>query len=146
MGAGMPDLSRESTLDFWMTFMGGSVSPIIEFIEHSEEWINIEDEAALSQLGQHLDTLSSESSLSELDYVRVCAKLYLSQKLRIMQILDSVSPGFATKMIDSAQNNASDDPLAKAFLQRNLIFERMRIMRRIFASDRVQLIQRLYEK
>ena len=143
----MPDLSHESALDFWKTFMGGSVAHIIQFIEHTEDWVNLsdEDQAALKDLGRYLDNINSDSKPSEADFAEACATLHLSQKLRIMQALDAVSPGFATRMISAAEKNAASSPLSKMFLQRNLIFERMRIISRVFSKSRLQLVQKLYE-
>ena len=144
----MPDLSHESALDFWKTFMGGSVAHIIQFIEHTEDWVQLseEDLTALDEFGRYLDNVTSDTSMNEKDIAEVCAKLHLSQKLRIMQAVDAVSPGFATRMITAAEKNALSSELSKMFLQRNLIFERMRIISRVFSKSRLQLVQKLYEK
>ena len=143
----MPDLSHESALDFWKTFMGGSVAHIIQFIEHTEDWVQLseEDLTALDEFGRYLDNVTSDTSMNEKDIAEVCAKLHLSQKLRIMQAVDAVSPGFATRMITAAEKNALSSELSKMFLQRNLIFERMRIISRVFSKSRLQLVQKLYE-
>lgn len=143
----MPDLSHESALDFWKTFMGGSVAHIIQFIEHTEDWVQLsaEDSAALEDFGKHLDNINSDTKINEQDVAEACATLHLSQKLRVMQALDAVSPGFATRMITSAEKNAMNSERSKMFLQRNLIFERMRIISRVFSKSRLQLVQKLYE-
>ena len=144
----MPDLSHESAIEFWKNFMGGAVLPIIEFIEHTESWVeshNPEIEGALTELGNYLDTATDASNLSEIDLVRICAYLHLSQKLRIMQLVDSIAPGAATKMIKEAEKSALDDGCAKTFLQRNLVFERMRISARLFSPARIQMVQKIYE-
>ena len=57
----MPDLSHESAVEFWNSFMGGSVAPIITFIEHTEDWVdsqNLSTEEALNKLGEYLDTVT----------------------------------------------------------------------------------------
>jgi intracellular multiplication protein IcmW len=144
----MPDLSHESAIEFWNGFMSGSIAHIIAFIEHTENWVNSSDPTvveSLAKLGTYLDTATEESNLSEEELVKICAALHLSQKLRIMQISDSISPGLATKMIKAAEANAADDNMSKIFLQRNLIFERMRIISRLLSPNRIQLVQKIYE-
>ena len=128
--------------------MGGAVAPIISFIEHTEDWVesqNISTEEALEKLGRYLDTATDASNLSESDLVNICAYIHLSQKLRIMQVVDSIAPGAATKMIKDAEKNAANNPAANTFLKRNLIFERMRIISRLLAPSRIQLVQKIYE-
>lgn len=144
----MPDLSHESSIEFWNGFMNGSISHIIKFIEHTESWVDKESPnvvESLSKLGSFFDTATESSTLSAEELVKICAGLHLSQKLRIMQLSDSVSPGLATKMIKAAEDNASKDDLNKIFLQRNLIFERMRIISRLLSPHRIQLVQKIYE-
>ena len=128
--------------------MGGAVAPIIKFIEHTEDWVESDNPAtqeALVSLGEYLDTATDASNLAEIDLVRICAYLHLSQKLRIMQVVDSIAPGTATKMITEAEKNAVNDDAANAFLKRNLIFERIRIISRIVAPSRIQMVQKIYE-
>ena len=144
----MPDLSHESAVKFWNSFMGGSVAPVISFIEHTEDWVdsqNISTEEALQKLGSYLDTATDTSNLSETDLVNICAYIHLSQKLRIMQVVDSIAPGVATKMIKEAEKSAATNPAANTFLKRNLVFERIRIISRLFAPNRIQLVQKIYE-
>lgn len=143
----MPDLSHESALNFWKTFMGGSIVTIIEFIEQTEDWVNLSeaDNEALEKLGELLDRISPDQPLSEQQFIDICAPLYLSQKLRIMQAMDTLSPGFASSMIKTAEKDAESDLVCQAFIKRNLLFERMRLVSRIFHNDRLQLVQRIYE-
>ena len=82
----MPSLSHDSALGFWKEFMNGSVFPIIQFIEGSEDWVNTDDPeiiTSLERLSEFLGTASDKTNLSEIDFVKVCAPLHLSQKLRI---------------------------------------------------------------
>jgi len=48
-------------------------------------------------------------------------------------------------MIKDAEKNAANNPAANTFLKRNLIFERMRIISRLLAPSRIQLVQKIYE-
>ena len=99
----------------------------------------------MTQLGEYLDAPPEKVAFNHLDLVHVCATLYLSQKLRIMQIVDRISPGTATKMISAAEEHAETDELAKIFLARNIQFERMRILIRVMDPKRVKMVQEIYE-
>lgn len=144
----MASLDHESARSFWQDFMGGSVYPIISFIEESEDWVQVntpEMQESLDKLGQYLDHPPTGVLLNHLDLVKSCALLYMSQKLRIMQIVDGITPGCATKMISEAEKHASTEPLARIFLDRNIRFERMRILSRVLDSKRIKIVQEIYE-
>lgn len=128
--------------------MGGSIYDIIDFIEQTEDWVVSNDPAvseALDKLSQYFATADSKSAPPHADLIHICAFVYLSQKLRIMQSLDSMQPGLATQLIQSAEKAPKTENSAFVFLQRNLIFERMRILSRILDSGRIQLVKKLYE-
>lgn len=144
----MSTLSHDSSKEFWKDFMGGSIYDIIDFIEQTEDWVVSNDPTvneALDKLSQYFTQADSKSALPHTDLIHVCAYVYLSQKLRIMQSLDNIQPGLATQLIQTAEKAPTKDSSAFVFLQRNLIFERMRILSRILHSDRIQLVKKLYE-
>lgn len=144
----MPNFSHENAKQFWKEFMGGSIYDLINFIEQTEGWTVSQDDQlddALKKLGTFFDTATSNTTVPKELLLRVCASVYLSQKLRIMQALDTLQPGGATELIQHAEKTADTDPYAQAFLQRNLRFERMRILTRILTPERIQLVQKIYE-
>ena len=144
----MAKLDHDSSRVFWQSFMGGSVYPVIEFIEETEDWIKLDHpdiDSALDELGTYLDAPPEKVAFDHLDLVRICATLHLSQKLRIMQIVDQISPGTATKMISTAEEHTESDELAKIFLARNIQFERMRILIRVMSPKRIKMVQEIYE-
>ena len=58
--------------------------------------------------------------------------------LRLLQCLDTAHPGAATKIIMFAKNaSEAGDESAKIFIRRNVIFERLRILARVFAKNRL---------
>ena len=74
-----------------------------------------------------------------------------------MQYLDSVQPGTASKILVKAEEmnkNAEGDmlpddeknPYAEFFLARNMVFERLQLIARVFAPERVNLVIRALEK
>lgn len=144
----MSDLSHDNAKQFWKDFMGGAIYDIIEFIEQTEDWVASEDpkaQASLDALSQHFNQATTNTGFSDQDLIQVCAYVYLSQKLRIMQLIDTLQPGGATQLIQTAENAPKSDKPAAVFLQRNLIFERMRILSRILDPNRIQLVQKIYE-
>ena len=145
----MPCLDHENSLQFWQHFMGGAVYDIIDFLEKNESWTissNSDVEVALSKLGNQLEIATSNVDFDETTLVHVCSLVSMSQKLRIMQCLDSIKPGMATRVISTAEFLADKDTLAKIFLERNMKFERIRILQRVFSPKRIQQVQKLYEK
>jgi intracellular multiplication protein IcmW len=144
----MADLSHKSSVEFWQSFMNGAVYPIIEFIEGTEHFAeehNANLTEDLERVGHFLGSATALADGSEEYLVKVCAPIYLSQKLRIMQLADALSPGCATRMIKKAEEKALEDKSCEIFLKRNLLFERLRIVSRIFTEERIQLVQGLYE-
>ena len=144
----MAKLDHESSKEFWQSFMDGSVYPIIQFIEETEDWVDLSHkdlDSSLTSLGDYFQSPPENVALNHLDLVHVCAPLHLSQKLRIMQIVDRISPGTATKMISAAEEHAENDPLASIFLKRNILFERIRILVRVLNPIRIKMVQELYE-
>ena len=144
----MTDLSHKSSVAFWQDFMGGSVYPIIEFIEGNElfgEENNANLANEIEQLGAFFATATTLPDGQEESIIKIASPLYLSQKLRIMQLADTLSPGYATKMIKKAEERSLEDKSCEIFLKRNLLFERMRIISRVFTEERIQLVQALYE-
>lgn len=144
----MPDLSHEGSIQFWREYMGGSIYDIINFIEQTEDWVASNDpkvEEALKNLADYFDQANSKTEFSHEDLITICAYVYLSQKLSIMQALDNTQPGLATQLIQTAEKAPKDDISSTTFLKRNIIFERMRILSRVLNPDRIQLVQKIYE-
>ncbi|MEC7030884.1 MAG: hypothetical protein VXW87_04395 [Pseudomonadota bacterium] len=144
----MADLSHKSTLAFWQDFMDGSIFPLIQFIEGSEDFANEHSETlkeTLETTGAFLESATQLADGSEEHFVKLCAPLFMSQKLRIMQLADAISPGFATKMIKKSEALSLNDKDCEIFLKRNLLFERLRIISRVFSPEKIQLVQGIYE-
>lgn len=144
----MPDLTHEGAKQFWSEFMNGSIYDVIAFIEQAEHWTVSDDPRvveALETLSKKFENADSKTSFSHDHLIRICAYVHLSQKLKIMQELDTIHPGLATKLIQSAEQAPPEDKDAATFLKRNVIFERMRILSRILTPKRIQMVQKIYE-
>lgn len=147
----MPDLSRQAVNLFWCEYDRRVLYRIVTSMERVENWTkdefpNIND--ALMLLGQLMDE-NTEQEVEELDaLVNLLANSRSARTLRIMQYLDSVKPGTASKILMHAEKlrDEQDDPEAKLFLNRNMVFERLQLIARVFAPERVNLVIRALEK
>lgn len=146
----MPELSLEASHDFWKNYPDPSIYRVIAFLESVENWShdgNAELEDKLEKIGEHLDELKTFENGQEQAFIGLCAHIKSSRILRLLQAIDTIEPGSASKMLMySEENNNDDNPLAKLFLQRNIAFERLRLMGRVFSPERLDFIMRLIEK
>ena len=84
--------------------------------------------------------------------INVLAYLRASRAVRILQTIDMLNPGSAAKLLSFAEEQANlktNKPImysSKLFLDRNLVFERMQLLSRIFSGPRVSLILSALEK
>ena len=84
--------------------------------------------------------------------INILAYLRAGRAIRILQSIDSLKPGSAAKLLTFAEeqtNIKSGKPInqsAKLFLDRNLVFERMQLLSRIFSPQRITLILNALEK
>lgn len=148
----MPDLSNESTHEFWSQYQDPMIYRVISFMEGVEAWTldgNPDIEAAISELGTEFDNISSVD-MSQLGHedlmIQFCNYLKTGRVLRILQAIDTVHPGSASKVLVHAEENSEsvDDP-AGLFLRRNIVFERLRLLSRVFSKDRFSLVLKALE-
>jgi len=148
----MPELSLEAARQFWLKYEDPTVYRVISFLESAESWSLDGDpslEASLAALGHELDDIQSidfDALEQQSTFVKIAAYLKTSRGLRLLQVLDATHPGAASKVLAYAENNADDAESAAAFfLRRNIAFERMRLLPRIFSSERLSLVMRALE-
>ena len=147
----MPDLSYEGCQKFWAAYTDQNVYGVTAFMEATEDWtIDTDDEpeleAALNELGKTLDQLGKVEIKDPTALIEASAYLKITRLLRILQAVDSANPGAASKVLVKAEELAKQNPHAAAFLQRNVIFERLRLLSRIFASNRISKIHLAIEE
>jgi intracellular multiplication protein IcmW len=148
----MPDLSRKGVHEYWSQYQDPNVYRVIAFMEGVENWTsdgNPEVEAALDRLGRELDDLTSIDlgQLGRQDlFIKIACHIKAARVLRILQSIDTAHPGSASKLLIHAEESSQspDDP-AGLFLRRNIVFERLRLLSRVFASARVSLITKTLE-
>lgn len=146
----MLDLSQKAVDKFWNDRQDPFLVKIIKTIEDIEDWTVDGDpdvEAAILKLAQALDKPEKFEIKHEEYYVNLLLSIRLSRSLRIMQHIDSLSPGSASKLLiyaEVASKGTNDIP--GLFLNRNLVFERLQLLSRIFAPERFQIVTQAVEK
>lgn len=148
----MPDLSHEASARYWYEFIDPMIYRVVTFMESVEDWTldgAPKLEEALKQLGKELDDLDSVNldKLSEHDkFIRIVGNIKTGRGLRLLQAIDTAHPGSASNVLHHAEQTSisSQDP-AGFFLKRNLIFERLRLLSRVFSEYRLKLVARALE-
>src|SRR5579863_1153566 len=118
----MPDLSREASHSFWKEYKDPSIYRVICFMESVEEWTIDGDpdlENALSELGRELDdiaTLDLAQLGQENQFIRTAAYIKASRLLRLLQSIDTVHPGSASRLLILAEEvSKNGDTVAGLF-------------------------------
>lgn len=148
----MPDLSHEASAQYWHEYLDPMIYRVITFMESVEDWTldgDPELEEAMTRLGNELDDIEAidMNLLAEEDkFIRIVANIKSGRGLRLLQAIDTVHPGSASRILVYAEENSisSHDP-AGYFLKRNIIFERLRLLGRVFSEYRLKLVARSLE-
>lgn len=146
----MPALDLEASHDFWKNYSDPMIYRVIAFMETVEDWTldgDPELEKAMSLIGNQLDQLSRFELSKEEYFVTLCAHVKTSRILRILQSIDTIEPGSASKVLMYAEeHNTPDNLLAGLLLRRNITFERLRLLARVFSPERFELVTNALEK
>lgn len=148
----MPDLSREASAQYWFEYIDPMIYRVITFMENVEDWTldgNPEFEEAMTQLGKELDDIEKldMTALNEEEkFIRIVGNIKSGRGLRLLQAIDTVHPGSASRVLIHAEETSlgSHDP-AGYFLKRNIVFERLRLLSRVFCQYRLKLVLRALE-
>lgn len=148
----MPDLSHEASSQYWFEYLDPMIYRVITFMESVEDWTldgNPEFEAAITELGKELDDIEKidMNLLAEEDkFIRIVGNIKSGRGLRLLQAIDTVHPGSASRVLIRAEETSlgSHDP-AGFFLKRNIVFERLRLLSRVFSQYRLRLVLRALE-
>ena len=148
----MPDLSHEASAQYWNDYLDPMIYRVVTFMESVEDFTLDGDpalEEAMRQLGQELDDIASidlNAVAHEDKIISLVGNIKSSRGLRLLQALDTVHPGSASKiLIHAEENNFGSHNAAAFFLKRNIIFERLRLLARVFSEYRMNLVSRALE-
>lgn len=148
----MPDLSHEASAKYWFDYIDPMIYRVITFMESVEDWTldgNPEFEAAINQLGMELDNIEKLDlgvMAEESKFINIVGNIKSGRGLRLLQAIDTVHPGSASRVLIHAEETSisSNDP-AGFFLKRNIVFERLRLLARVFSQYRLNLVLRALE-
>lgn len=144
----MPELDLKSAHDYWYQFNDPAIYRVVAMMESVEDWTKDGDpqlEAAIHQLGEVLETLSGFKVQEEENFIKLATFLKMPRLLRMLQAIDSIEPGSASKILMYAEEKSQSDPIVSLFLRRNIVFERLRLLSRVFSATRFSLIARALE-
>ena len=146
----MPKLDINSAHEFWKNYDDPMIYRVIAFMETAEDWTldgNPSLEQTINKIGEALDSLTSFELGKEEQFVTLCAHIKTSRILRLLQAIDTIDPGSASKLLMYAEeNNSQENPMANLFLRRNIVFERLRLLARVFSQDRFDLVLKVLEQ
>lgn len=146
----MPDLSNEAAHQFWFEYPDPAIYRVITFMESVEDWTLDSApklEEAMKKLGETLEDIGRIDLKQEEQFIAIIAYIKASRMLRLMQCLDTAYPGAASKLLSYAENNSkSTEDVLGLFIHRNIIFERLRLLSRIFAPEKLALVLKALEE
>lgn len=149
----MPDLSQEASSRYWSEYKDPLIYRVLTFMEGVEDWTLDGDpdlERAITALGQELDNIEKvdmDAIGNEPLFIRLACNIKSGRALRLLQALDTVHPGAASRLLIYAEENGEgvQDP-ANIFLRRNIVFERLRLLSRVFSEERFNLVNKALEE
>lgn len=148
----MPDLSHEASSKYWSEYADPMIYRVVAFMESVEDWTldgDPELENAINQLGKELDDIQQidMSRLNHEDkFIRLVGNIKSGRGLRLLQAIDMVHPGSASKVLVHAEEKSTGGHnAADFFLKRNIVFERLRLLSRAFSENRLKLVSRALE-
>ena len=148
----MPDLSREASSKYWSEYADPMIYRVVTFMESVEEWTLDGDlalESAIEQLGHELDdiqTLDMGRLNHEDKFIRLIGNIKTGRGLRLLQAIDVVHPGSASKILMFAEDKSRlQNDAAGFFLKRNIVFERLRLLARTFSEERLKRVAQALE-
>lgn len=146
----MPKLDLTDSREFWKNYDDPMIYRVIAFMETVENWTfdgNPELEQAIATLGEYFDEIKRFELGKEEQFITLLAHLKTSRILRILQAIDTIEPGSASKVLMYAEeNNTPDNVLTGLFLRRNIVFERLRLLSRVFSPERFELVLKAMEQ
>lgn len=146
----MPKLDLQSSHEYWKNYDDTMIYRVVSFMETAEDWTRDGDpslEQAINSLGEAMDQISKFELSHEDRFIMLCAHIKTSRILRILQAIDTIDPGSASKLLMYAEeNNTPENQMANLFLRRNIVFERLRLLARVFAVERFELVLKALEQ
>jgi len=146
----MPDLSHPAVHQFWQNYQDSMIHRVITFMESVEDWAMDGDpelEVTLKELGDALEEIGNIDLQTENPLIELLTHLKMGRGLRLLMCLDMAYPGAAAKVLMRAEEmtrSQMDNP--GIFLRRHVVFERLRLLGRVFSEERLNLVTTALEE
>ena len=145
----MPDLTSKASHNYWREYKDPMIYRVISFMEGVEDWTLDGDqdlEEAMRKLGEALDDIGNIDLQKEDQFIKLAVYIKVARMLRLMQSLDTANPGSASKLLMHAEEvSTSIEDIPGLFLRRNIVFERLRLLARVFSAERLALLTKALE-
>ena len=145
----MPALDLESSHEYWKNYQDPMIYRVVQMMETMENWTvdgNPDIEAGMTEFGDLLENTEKFSLSNEKELMIVAANLKATRFLRILQAIDQAEPGSASRLLMHAeQNSLQSDDIPGLFLRRNIVFERLRLLGRVFSPERFTQLTKALE-
>lgn len=146
----MASFDRKSVYEFWKSFQDPTIFKVINLMESVEGWAldnNPAIEQALDRLGDAMGDMGKVELAAEELLIKVVSHLTTGRGLSVLMNLDMAYPGAAAKVLSKAEELRYNDDEGHTdyFLRRNLVFERLRLLGRVFSSERFKLVTSAFE-
>jgi intracellular multiplication protein IcmW len=146
----MPDFSHKAVHQFWHNYPDPTLYKVITFMEGVEDWTldgQSELEEAVKALGETLEDIGNIDLQQEIAMIDLVCHVKTGRGLRLLMTLDQAYPGAAAKVLMKAEElTKSETDTAGIFLRRNIVFERLRLLSRVFSTERLKLITQTLEE
>ena len=148
----MLNISHEEAARYWYEFNDPMIYRVIMFMESVESWTLDGEpglEAAMLSLANSLENSSAiniDTVGHEPAFIQLISQIKTGRGLRLLQAIDAMHPGSASKVLVYAEKNSGSNSESSAFfLQRNIVFERLRLLARTFSDKRLNLVESAIE-
>ena len=146
----MANFDKKAVYDFWRSFQDPTIFKVINLMESVETWALDGDpavEEALSRLGDAMSDIGKVELAAQDEFIKVVSHLKTGRGLSVLMNLDMAYPGAAAKVLSHAEGIRYKDGQEHTdyFLRRNLIFERLRLLGRVFSAERFKLVTDAFE-
>lgn len=145
----MPDLTHDGVHKFWKDYVDPMIYRVVTFMESVEHWPldkHPELEKSITKLSEQLDKVGNYEIGKEDDFIKLCCNIKTGRALRLLQSMDTSHPGAASKLLIHAEEVSEDNnDIHGLFLRRNIVFERLRLLARVFSPERFTIVLKALE-
>lgn len=146
----MGTLDKQSVYEFWRSFQDPTIFKVVNLMESVESFAlddQPEVEEALGRLADAMNDLGKVELAAQDEFIKVVSHLKTGRGLSVLMNLDMAYPGAAAKVLSHAEGVRYKEGHEHTdyFLRRNLVFERLRLLGRVFSADRFKLVTGAFE-